>query len=872
MQKSLLFLLLFAFQAHFVFAFQANNLNTIVSSTLSDADKVKKINQLSTQLIENNQLNDAEVLIQKALEIANKVSFDAGKAMALDNMGLVAQSRFDYTNAMNYFVEALRLKDSAGDKLNVAKSKLHIGKVFFLQRNEENALVNYQAALTLLNNTPNNLPLLAEAHRNLGDVYLAQKLYGKATGEFDMALKIWANDLQDFKKAATIANYLGNTVADMGDNDGALTYFDASLNFHRNLNDINGVANDHLNLAKIYTTLNDSELAAENVDNALSAFQQINNSFGIASAYNISGKIALKANNRSQAEEMFEKSADILRGMSVLPGVPEVYKSISEGFSEIGNFPKAFSYAQAYSTSKDSLFNKEKASSLLELTTKYESQYAVKEKNRQVALLETEKAAEQKVRWLLIGLVGFALLTIYFVFKSYRQKKKDNEKLTAMNQTIQEQHAEIARKNIEMNLANNELKDKNDRLDHLNAQLVTEISERENSQRSLFNKDHYLANITSKMRQPLNDIVGLAQALINAKPRVDQRDHIQNLQFSANNLLVLINDVLDFSEIEASKISLETIDFRPDDVIQELKKEIKSTKEVTYEFSIDNRIPDEVNGDPAKLNQILTYLLKNIKKDMSTGNITLNLFRNELVDNELTLKIDVHAVGDNINFAALDTAFNKPTNRDNFDGMNEDEVEFMIARRLIELQNGTVHASQTTEETLVTVFLPFRLVEETVSAELVEGTVPIYYNNYLEGKRILVVEDNKVNQMLVVNMLKKKGVFVVAANDGIEGLEALNKADFDLILMDIQMPRMDGYHAVAEIRRMKNVNKSTLPIVALTASAYVTEKEKAQLFGMTDHIGKPFSPEEMIEKITRVLMSHKASTDDSIMPQAAVKA
>ncbi len=871
MQKSLLFLLLFAFKANLIFAFQEGNLNSIVSSSLSDVDKVKKINQLSTYLIENNQLNDAETAIQKALEISNKMSFDAGKAMALDNMGLVAQSRFDYTNAMNYFVEALRLKDSAGDKLNVAKSKLHIGKVFFLQRNEENALVNYQSALTLLTNTPNNLPLLAEAHRNLGDVYLAQKLYGKATGEFDMALKIWANDLQDFKKAATIANYLGNTVADMGDNDGALTYFDASLNYHRNLDDINGVAHDHLNLAKIYTALNDSELATENVENALASFQQMNNTFGIASAYNISGKIALKSNNRSKAEELFEKSADILRGMSVQPGVPEIYKSISEGFSEIGNFPKAYNYAQAYSTSKDSLFNKEKASSLLELTTKYESQYAVKEKNRQVALLEKEKAAEQKVRWLLIGLVAFALLTIYFVFKNYRQKKKDNEKLTAMNQTIQDQNGEIARKNIEMNLANNELKDKNDRLDHLNAQLVTEISERENSQRSLFNKDHYLANITSKMRQPLNDIVGLAQSLINEKPRKDQRDHIQNLQFSANNLLVLINDVLDFSEIEASKISLETIDFRPDDVIQDLKKEIKSTKEVRYEFSIDNRIPDEVNGDPAKMNQILTYLLKNIKKDMSTGVISLNIFRNELIDNELTLKIDVHAEGDYINFTALDTAFNKPTNRDNFDGMNEDEVEFMIARRLIELQNGTVQASQTAHETIVTVFLPFRLVEEAVSTELVEGAVPIYYNNYLEGKRILVVEDNKVNQMLVVNMLKKKGVFMVAANDGIEGLEALNKADFDLILMDIQMPRMDGYHAVAEIRRMKNVNKSTLPIIALTASAYVTEKEKAQLFGMTDHIGKPFSPEEMIEKITRVLMSHKSNTDDSVMPQAAVK-
>jgi CheY-like chemotaxis protein len=120
----------------------------------------------------------------------------------------------------------------------------------------------------------------------------------------------------------------------------------------------------------------------------------------------------------------------------------------------------------------------------------------------------------------------------------------------------------------------------------------------------------------------------------------------------------------------------------------------------------------------------------------------------------------------------------------------------------------------------------------------------------------LVVEDNKVNQMLVVNMLKKKGMIVSAANDGLEGLEAVQMKDFDLILMDIQMPRMDGYRAVAEIRRLKEPSKSTLPIIALTASAYVTEKEKAQLFGMTDHIGKPFSPEEMIEKISRVLMTH----------------
>ena len=757
MQKFVLLLVILAFGIQNLWAFQSDNLASILSSNLNDADKIKQFNVLSSQLIENDQLNEAETATYKALEMSHSLGFEIGKAAALDNMGLIAQSRFDYTNAMNYFVEALRIKDALGNKLDIAASKNYIGKVFFLQRDEDNALVNYLGALKLLTNTDNNMSILAETHRNLGDVYLTQKLYGKAKEEFDVALKIWSEDLQDFKKAAGIANYLGKTVADIGDNDGAQTYFNASLNFHRNLEDINGIANDYLQLSKIYIALNDNDLALEDAGNALSAFQQMNNEFGVASAYNVMGKIALKFNKRSEAEENFEKSADILRGMSVQPGVPELYKSLADGFSEMGNFPKAYNYSQAYSASKDSLFNKEKASSLLELTTKYESQFAVKEKNRQLSVLEKEKATEEKVRWLLMGLMCFALLTIYFVFKSYRQKKKDNDKLTSMNTTINEQHGEIARKNMEMNVANNELQEKNSRLDYLNSQLVNEISARENSQRSLFNKDHYLALITSKMRQPLNDIVGLAQSLISEKPRADQRDHIQNLQFSANNLLVLINDVLDFSEIEASKISLETIDFRPEDVVQELKKEIKSTSDIRYEFNLDARIPEEVNGDPAKLNQILTYLLKNIKKDMNNGLVKTNLMRSELIDNELTLKIDIRTVGEFMNFDTLDTAFNKPTNRDDFDSMAETEIEYLITRRLVELQNGSIQAFQSNGDTVVTVFLPFKVVDDVENAENTEGVAPLYYNDYLEGKRILVVEDNKINQMLVVNMLKKKG-------------------------------------------------------------------------------------------------------------------
>jgi CheY-like chemotaxis protein len=835
---------------------QTDKTATILSSNQNDETKVKSLNKLASELIEEKLLNEADGVVQKAMEIATLKSLPAGKADAMDNLGLLAQNRFDYTNAMNFFVQSLKIKDGLNNPSGVAIAKNHIGKIFFLQKNEENALTNYKSALALLQNNGDKAAL-AETHRNLGDLYLAKKTYGTAKEHYDTALRIWAEEVQDLKKAAGIASYLGKVVTDLGDNDGAMTYFNASLNFHRNLNDIAGIGNDYLNLSKIYNSLNDSELAFENVNNALAAFQQINNKLGIAESYHLSGKLSLAAGNRGQAESFFDKSADLLKGTAVEPGIPEILKSISLSFAEMGNYPKAYTMAQAFDASKDQLFNRQKAESLLELTTKYESEYAVKDKNRQLATMSEQRATEQMIRWLLIALVLSAIVAMFFVYKSYKQKKADNEKLTAMNETIQSQNGEIARKNIEMNVTNLELKEKNGKLDHLNDQLVFEISERENSQKSLFSKDHYLASVTTRMRNPLNEIVGLAQALMSSRPRHDQKDSIQNLQFATNNLLVLINDVLDFSEIEASKISLETIDFSTEDIVTVLKKDIKSDKNIRVEFNVDKRIPESLNGDAVRLNQILNYLLKNQYDKIDEGYIETNILRSELIDNELTLKVDIHAKGSKITYELLDRLYNKPSNRDELENLAEDEVELVIARRLVELQNGTISVSKVKEEVITTLFLPFKVVDEKKLEKNTEGpNVPAFNDNFLEGKRILVVEDNKVNQMLVVNMLKKKGMIVSAANDGLEGLEAVQMKDFDLILMDIQMPRMDGYRAVAEIRRLKEPSKSDLPIIALTASAYVTEKEKAQLFGMTDHIGKPFSPEEMIEKISRVLMTH----------------
>ena len=854
MKKYNLLLLLVILKAHCLLAFQSTKAHHTEGAT------TLRLNQSAAQYISNNQLVEAENEATTALGLARAENSPLGKAHALDNLGLIARAKFDYTNAMNYFVEALKLKESVSNKCGVALSKNHIGRVFLLQNNNNQAIVNFQAALDLLGNDVEDLPTVAETHRNLGDVYLSQKFYGKAIHEFDEALKIWSEDLQDFPRAATLASFLGKVNFDIKDNDGALNNFNASLNFHRMLNDIAGCANDFLGLSRIYNGLNENDLAIENADNALSAFNQISNQIGMAEANCQLGKIYLKNNNTPLAASFFEKSAAILRGVTFQPTMPSLYKSIAEGYLKMGNTAKAYDYMSDYATSKDSLYNNEKSRALVEMTTKYESEFAVKDKNRQLANFEKEKTAETHLRWLLIGLIGLSFVALWLTIRNYRLKKEDNKKLAVLNAQIQDQNEAIISQNDTLEKVNSQLSEKNDALDLLNSRLIEEVSERENAQNEHFSKDNYLADVSSRMRDPLSILVNEARMLMQEEPRKDQMEHVKHLQFATNNLLVLINDVLSFSNIEAGKLTLSHQDFETQPIFEQIKEGIKAIPNVTFESHIDHQLPVQLKGDPVRFVQILYYMTTGLQRQLDTGTIQFDILHNGLIGNELTLKININANGKILKNEVLSKLLTHDDCRELLKDLSVQDMELMTARRLIELQNGSIKFVEQEDSLQLSVYLPFKMVE--TQGEKVTDTegVPIWANNnFLEGKRILIVEDNKVNQMLVANMLKKRDVTVSTANDGLEALEVIEKADFDLILMDIQMPRMDGYLAVAEIRRLKNKVKSEVPIIALTASAYINEKEKAQLFGMTDYIGKPFSPDELLEKIVRVLMTSNAN-------------
>ena len=455
-------------------------------------------------------------------------------------------------------------------------------------------------------------------------------------------------------------------------------------------------------------------------------------------------------------------------------------------------------------------------------------------------------------QFVIVILIGILLISIYIF---YRQKQQDSR-------LIEERGEEIIRQEEEMNHKNLELEAKNISLDLLNKKLLSEITVRESIERSSFARDRFLANMSNQMRIPLNDIIGLSHILLKENQREDQIDHLRSLQFSTNDLVVFINDILDFSKIEVGKLKLEDREFSPRDAIYGIQKRFlgqANKSKLLINFYYDPKIPDILLGDDIQLSQILTNLLTNTINHTKEGNIKIAIMLHDLQAKDAMLKITILGTDGGLGRHTIEEMFKSHHAGDiDFEVYDNQHFSLAIAKRLVELQNGKIDVEFSPDDgTTFTVLLPYKLVMETENNRKQHFTLP---ENTFEGSHVLLVEDNKINQLVVSKILKKAGFEVTLANNGFEALTKVETNDFDLILMDIQMPEMDGYKATAEIRRHSNENKRAVPIIALTASAFLTEKEKAVLFGMNDHIGKPFSPDEMMEKIKNCLADYSVNS------------
>ncbi len=662
----------------------------------------------------------------------------------------------------------------------------------------------------------------------LARMYQVRHEFDKGVTELERAISI-QREIDD--RAGLAYSYIlyGKLFYSKGEYERAIKYLDLATDYFKKEDDQEQLGIIDLNKAIVYMNVpNKLNLVNSLLDNAEIRLKQSNNNYELSRFHYYRAKSEMLMGDYSDAEKTAKGALAISKKYGFIGMTMYSHMLLSEIAEARNNPTVALENLQMANEVRDQVFDMNKEA----LANETYEKFGVDALRSTVDELTIQNAEQEKTLKVnkLTTILSVALITILSLLTL--SLYKNNNLRARANELLQ-------KKNSELTLA------------------------KENAEKASMAKAQFLSTITHELRTPLYAVTGLTHLLLEESPTESQKEHLNSLKFSGEYLLSLINNILDLNKLEANKVEVVNSTFNLEKRISDVLIALKNSadeKKTKLHFKFDERIPKKLIGDPLKISQILINLIGNSIKFTEDGDIWINVSRVRQEDKFVSLRFEIEDNGEGIskekqkaifeNFTQGSTQINRK-----FGGTG---LGLSIVKNLLSLLNSEVELeSDLGEGSKFTFDLKF----ETPEGEIIEKPItPVIdesklTNDIMAEKHILVVEDNKINQMITRKILEKNKVICDVADNGTIAVEKIKNNHFDLILMDIHMPGISGIEATIQIRKFNE----EIPIIALTAVTLDESLDEFYLNGFNDIIPKPYKTEEFFHKINKYLAARETT-------------